>query len=147
MDRIANNESLLVYAILNILKKDISQVAKLYLVVIMSVDKAIRGRMARYTNYSDMVKAESEFDQALNRKFLEMQPVFLNAMTMLLLSGKVEIEDDRLELTSDGAYMADDIQTIEGVVVGEVKSAVASMCNFCKDKDENSLYTDLKIVL
>lgn len=147
MDRIANNESLFVYAILNALKNDINQVAKLYLVVIMSVDKAIRERMARYTTYSDMVKAESEFDQALNRKFLEMQPVFLNAMTMLLLSGKVEKEDDRLELTSDGTYMADDIKKIEGFVVSEVKSAVASMCGFCKDKDENSLYTDLKIVL
>lgn len=147
MDRIANNESLLIYAILNALKNDINQVAKLYLVVIMSVDKAIRGRMARYTTYSDMVKAESEFDQALNRKFLEMQPVFLNAMTMLMLSGKVEKEEERLELTSEGTYMADDIQTIEGVVVSEVESAVASMCGFCKDKDEKSLYTDLKIVL
>lgn len=147
MDRIANNESLLVYAILNALKNDINQVAKLYLVVIMSVDKAIRGRMARYTTYSDMVKAESEFDQALNRKFLEMQPVFLNAMTMLLLSGMVDKGEDRFELTSDGTYMADDIQAIEGFVVNEVNSAVVSMCGFCKDKDEKSLYTDLKIVL
>lgn len=147
MDRIANNESLLMYAILYALKSDINQVAKLYLVVIMSVDKAIRNRLRRYSTYVEMIKAESEFDKALNRKFLEMQPVFLNAMTMLMLSGKVEKEEERLELTTDGAHMAYDIQEIEGVVVSEVKSAVVLMCGFCKDRDEKSLYTDLKIVL
>ena len=116
MDRIANNESLVICAILDALVCDVNQMAKLYLIVVMSVDRAIRNRVERYSSYNDMVRAESGFDRALNRKFIEMQLVFLNAMTMLMLSGKIEKQDkNRLDLTSDGAKMAFDFQNIEGI--------------------------------
>lgn len=62
MDRIANNESLVIYAILNALVCDVNQMAKLYLIVVMSVDGAIRNRVERYASYNDMVRAESGFD-------------------------------------------------------------------------------------
>ena len=148
MDRIANNESLVICAILNALVGDVNQMAKLYLIVVMSVDRAIRNRVERYSSYNDMVRAESGFDRALNRKFIEMQLVFLNAMTMLMLSGKIEKQEkNRLDLTSDGAKMAFDFQNIEGIVVDEVKTAVMVLSELCKGKDDKSLYTDLKIVL
>lgn len=148
MDRITNNESITICAIMNALDCDVNDIARLYLLVMMSVDRAIRNRVVRYTSYKDMVRAESGFDRALNRKFLEMQPVFLNAMTMLMLSGKIERQgNSRIGLTLEGAYMAEDVQNIEGNVVDEVKSAVITLSDICKGKDDKALYTDLKIVL
>lgn len=148
MDRIANNESLVMCAILNALVGDVNQMAKLYLLVVMSIDRAIRNRVERYATYDDMVRAESGFDRALNRKFLEMQPVILNAMTMLMLSGKIEIQDtNRIDLTSEGGQMAADIQDIDSEVVEEVKLAIITLCELCNNVDEKKLYTDLKIVL
>ena len=90
MDRIINNESVAICAILNSLVLGIDDIARLNLFVVMTTDRAIRNRLVNYANYEEMVGKESSYYQALNRKFVELQPVFLNAITMLLMGGKIE---------------------------------------------------------
>jgi hypothetical protein len=77
MDRIINNESIAICAILNALDHDVDEIARLNLFVVMTTDRAIRNRLVNYTNYEEMVGKESSYYQALNRKFVEFQQVFL----------------------------------------------------------------------
>lgn len=95
MDRIINNESVAICAILSALVLDVDDIARLNLFVVMTTDRAIRNRLVNYTNYEEMVGKESSYYQALNRKFVELQPVFLNATTMLLMGGKIEKTQER----------------------------------------------------
>ena len=103
MDRIINNESVAICAILSALVLDVDDIARLNLFVVMTTDRAIRNRLVNYANYEEMVGKESSYYQALNRKFVEFQPVFLNATTMLLMGGKVEkTAEAKYSLTNEG---------------------------------------------
>ena len=82
MDRIINNESVAICAILSALVLDVDDIARLNLFVVMTTDRAIRNRLVNYANYEEMVGKESSYYQALNRKFVEFQPVFLNACSL-----------------------------------------------------------------
>ena len=84
----------------------------------------------------------------MNRKFVEFQPVFLNAMTMLLLGGKIEkSNDDNYELTQEGLMMLMDGQDNEVKVMTDVRNAVIHLNGLVTKKDVKQLYKDLKIVL
>ena len=127
MDRIINNESVAICAILSALVLDVDDIARLNLFVVMTTDRAIRNRLVNYTNYEEMVGKESSYYQALNRKFVELQPVFLNATTMLLMGGKIE-------------------KTQEGVMEN-VRQAAIQLAAMIGQKDTVTWYKDLKIVL
>lgn len=89
MDRLSNNEALISCAILHTMGHNVSDVALIDLMVVLCVDRAIRQRLSKYATYSDFVRGESMFENALNRKFKEMQPMIINAMSMLLMSGMI----------------------------------------------------------
>lgn len=148
MDRIINNESIVICSVLDAISLDVNEMSKLYLFAVMSTDRAIRGRIKSYTIYEDFAKMESAYYQALNRKFVEFQPIFLNAMTMLLLGGKIEKTNDNLYmLTPEGLMMLMDGLNNEGDVVADVRDAVIHLNELAAAKDVNTLYKDLKIVL
>ena len=67
MDRIINNESVAICAILNAMVLDIDDIARLNLFVVMTTDRAIRNRLVNYSNYEEMVGKESSYYQDLNR--------------------------------------------------------------------------------
>ena len=90
MDRLINNESVVVCSVLDAINLDVNELPKLYVFAVLTADNAIRGRLRGYSQYDELCRKESSYYRALNRKFLEFQPVFLNAMTMLLLGGKIE---------------------------------------------------------
>lgn len=148
MDRIINNESVAVCAILNALIVDVNEISRLNLFSVMTTDRAIRSRLIGYFDYSQMVVRESSFFQAINRKFVELQPVFLNAITMLLMAGMVEkISDGQYSLTKAGLNMALDLADMQDEVIKEVHKATVQLDALIKEKDTASLYKDLKIVL
>ncbi len=148
MDRIINNESVAICSIINAMVLDIDEVAKLNLFVIMVTDRAIRSRMKSYLVYEDMVRQESAYYQALNRKFLEFQPIFINAMTMLLLSGKIEkTGEGHYSITADCQQLALELQGITSGVIDDVKHASIKLADLIGDKDVKVLYKDLGIVL
>lgn len=148
MDRIINNESIVICSVLDALNLDVNEISKLYLFAVMTTDRAIRGRIKSYTNYEVFAKMESAYYQALNRKYVEFQPIFLNAMTMLLLGGKIEkTNDNHYMLTPEGLMMLMDGLNNEGDVVADVRDAVIHLNELAAAKDVNTLYKDLKIVL
>lgn len=148
MDRLINNESVIICAALNTMILDVNQIAKIYLYVVLSVDRSIRKRLPDYASYEEFVSRESSYYQALNRKFVEFQPVFLNAMTMLEIGGMVENKgEQQYDLTEDGARMAFDLQGQADAVLDEVKQAVAYLDSLLGQKVVNVIYKDLKIVL
>lgn len=148
MDRIINNESVVICSVLDALNLDVNEISKLYLFAVMTTDRAIRGRIKSYTNYEVFAKMESAYYQALNRKFVEFQPIFLNAMTMLLLGGKIEKTNDKhYALTPEGLMMMMDGLNNEGDVVADVRDAVIHLNELAAAKDVNDLYKELKIVL
>lgn len=148
MDRIINNESIVICSVLDALNLDVKEISKLYLYAVMTTDRAIRSRIKSYTNYESFAKMESAYYQALNRKFVEFQPIFLNAMTMLLLGGKIEkTNDNHYMLTPEGLMMLMDGLDNEGDVVADVRNAVIRLNRLAAAKDVKTLYKDLKIVL
>lgn len=148
MDRIINNESVAVCAILNALTVDVNEISRLNLFSVMTIDRAIRSRLIGYSDYSQMVGRESSFFQAINRKFVELQPVFLNAVTMLLIGGMVEkISEGQYSLTKAGLNMASDLADMQDEVIKEVYKATVQLDALIKGTDTASLYKDLKIVL
>lgn len=148
MDRIINNESVAICAILSALVLDVDDIARLNLFVVMTTDRAIRNRLVNYANYEEMVGKESSYYQALNRKFVEFQPVFLNATTMLLMGGKVEkTAEAKYSLTNDGNQMAWELQNYQEGVMENVRQAAIQLAAMIGQKDTVTWYKDLKIVL
>ena len=148
MDRIINNESVAICAILNAMVLDIDDIARLNLFVVMTTDRAIRNRLLNYTNYEEMVGKESSYYQALNRKFVEFQPVFLNATTMLLMGRKIEkTPEGRYCLTKGGNQMAWGLQDKQEGVIENVRQAAIQLAAMIGQKDTVTWYKDMKIVL
>ena len=148
MDRLINNESVAICAILNAMVLDIDDIARLNLFVVMTTDRAIRKRLVNYTNYEEMANKESSYYQALNRKFVEFQPVFLNATTMLLMGGKIEkTPEGKYCLTNEGNQMAWELQNYQEGVMENVRQAAIQLAAMIEQKDTVTWYKDLKIVL
>ena len=148
MDRIINNESVAICAILSALVLDVDDIARLNLFVVMTTDRAIRNRLVNYTYYEEMVGKESSYYQALNRKFVELQPVFLNATTMLLMGGKIEkTPEGKYCLTNEGSQMAWGLQNYQEGVMENVRQAAIQLAAMIGQKDTVTWYKDLKIVL
>lgn len=148
MDRIINNESVAICAILNSLVLGIADIARLNLFVVMTTDRATRNRLVNYANYEEMVGKESSYYQALNRKFVELQPVFMNAITMLLMGGKIEkTPEGKYCLTNEGNLMAWELQNYQEGVMENVRQAAIQLAAMIGQKDTMTWYKDLKIVL
>lgn len=127
---------------------DVDDIARLNLFVVMTTDRAIRNRLVNYANYEEMVGKESSYYQALNRKFVEFQPVFLNATTMLLMGGKVEkTAEAKYSLTNEGNQMAWELQNYQEGVMENVRQAAIQLAAMIGQKDTVTWYKDLKIVL
>ena len=148
MDRLSNNEALLSCAIIHTMKHNICDIALIDLMVVLCTDRAIRQRMPRYATYNDFVRCESMFEHALNRKFKEMQPMIINAMSMLLMSGMIiNIEGNGVSLSMEGSKMADEISGINSKAMEEFITASNHLVNLTSSKDVLVMYNDLKIVL
>lgn len=148
MDRIINNESVAICAVLNALVLDIDDIARLNLFTVMTTDRSVRNRMVSYNNYEEMIDRESSYYQVLNRKFLETQPVFLNAVTMLLMGGKIEKTQEReYKLTEEGALMVAELQNKQDGVIADVCQSAIRLESLIRQKETATVYKDLKIVL
>ena len=148
MDRIINNESVAICAILSALVLDVEDIARLNLFVVMTTDRAIRNRLVNYTNYEEMIGKESSYYQALNRKFVEFQPVFLNATTMLMMGGKIEkTAEGKYSLTNEGNQMAWELQNYQEGVMENVRQSAIQLAAMIGQKDTVTWYKDSKIVL
>lgn len=148
MDRISHNEGLVICSVLHSLVRNIMDIARLDLIVVLSVDGAIRKRVHHYNVYREFINSESRFERALNRKFQEFQPIIINAMTMMQMTGIIESkEGTMIDLTLKGEQIAENTHDISGLVAEEVKQAVIHLNKLIDGINTVTLYKDLKIVL
>ena len=148
MDRLSNNEALLSCAIIHTMEHDIRDVTLIDLMVVLCVDRAIRQRLPKYATYNDLVRGESMFENALNRKFKEMQPMIINAMSMLLMSGMIiNIDSNEVRLSLEGSQMANQFSDINSKAMKEFITAANHLAKLTSSRDISSMYNDLKIVL
>lgn len=148
MDRLLNNEALLSCAIIHTIEHDIRDVALIDLMVVLCVDRAIRQRLPKYATYNDLVRGESLSENALNRKFKEMQPMIINAMSMLLMSGMIiNIDSNEVRLSEEGSKMANQFSEIKSIAMKEFITAANHLAKLTFSRDISSMYNDLKIVL
>ena len=118
MDRIINNESVAICAILSALVLDVDDIARLNLFVVMTTDRAIRNRLVNYANYEEMV------------------------------GGKVEkTAEANYSLTNEGNQMAWELQNYQEGVMENVRQAAIQLAAMIGQKDTVTWYKDLKIVL
>lgn len=138
----------MICAVVSGLTMDINETSKLYLFAVLTSDRTIRKRLQGYRTYEDLVTKESAYYQALNRKFVEFQPVFLNAMTMLEMGGKIEKSKSQCyDLTKEGTLMALDLQHEQEGATKEVLQAAIHLTHLLGTRDVKQLYMDFKIVL
>ena len=148
MDRICNNEGLVILSALYLLDNGVKELSRLDLLLVLSVDIAIRKRIVNYNNYQEFLNYEGKYDRTLNRKFKEFQLIILNALTLMKLSGMIEHgEGTELELSAEGKNMVEDATGMHEKSAIEVKNASFVLNSIAKSIDTIKLYNDLKIVL
>lgn len=148
MDRISHNEGLIICSSLYLMANNVTEISRLDLLIVLSVDSAIRKRLPKYNNCSELINSEARFDQALNRKFKEFQPVILNAMTMMKMTGIIENgERTEVKLTRKGHQMAIDAGCVQAETAHEIRFAVDYLHSLISNIDTVTLYEKLQIVL
>lgn len=148
MDRISNNEGVVISAVLSSLSLEVEDIARLYLFTVLSVDSAIRSRIMSYDSYAAMTSRESRIDNALNRKFREFQPIFLNATTMLHITEMVnDLPESKLSITDNGYRMINDMLDNKVDISILIDNAVKKIVSLTNEIDTKNLYNDLNIQL
>lgn len=148
MDRISHNEGLVICSILYLMVGNVKEISRINLLTVLSVDGAIRKRLSKYNNYFEFINSEAIFDQALNRKFKEFQPIILNAMTMMQMTGIIEHgKGTEIELTVKGCWMAIDANDLQSEAVHEIRFAVDYLNNLVNGIETTTLYKNLQIIL
>ena len=148
MDRICNNEGLVILSALYLLDDGVNEISRLDLLLVLSVDVAIRKRIVNYKNYQAFLNREVQYASILNRKFKEFQLIILYALTLMKISGMIDYSDEtELELSAKGKDMAEDAIDMHEISAIEVKNASFALNRIAESIDTIKLYNDLKIVL
>lgn len=148
MDRISNNEGTVLSSVLSSLVCKVEDIARLYLFTVLSVDNAIQCRIMSYDSYETMICGESHSENALNRKFREFQPIFLNATTMLHITEMIcDLPNDKLRITDKGHKMLSDMLYDEIDISLKIDNVIKKIVSLTSEKDTKTLYNDLNIQL
>ena len=101
-----------------------------------------------YDSYETMIGRESQTECALNRKFREFQPIFLNATTMLYITEMIyDLSNDKLCITDKGYKMLADMLDDEIDILLKIDNAIKKIVFLTDEKDTKTLYNDLNIQL
>lgn len=91
MNRVYNNESIIILCISHLLSDRALDVAKLMLMVVFAVDDRIR-TMITNSDTADDLFLILQNDKLLNRKYISYSPYFLNSLIVLKQLGVIAIE-------------------------------------------------------
>lgn len=100
MNRIYNNESIIILCIIRLLSEGTLDIAKLMLMVVFAVDDRIRA-MVTHSDTADELFSNLQNDQLLNRKYISYGPYFLNSLIVLKQSGAISIEGTKIRFISN----------------------------------------------
>ncbi len=100
MNRVYNNESIIILCISRLLSYGAMDAAKLMLMVVFTVDDRIR-TMVTNSNSADELFVILHNDKLLNRKYISYSPYFLNSLIVLKQLGVIAVKETNIYLIND----------------------------------------------
>lgn len=148
MDRLYNNEALLGYVILLLLKVGDMDMARLAIVIPLLVNDKIRNRLSRYKDDSLLDNVRYCYaGLTLNRIYQEMLIIEINSLVMLSQADLVLIKKDKISLTEKGGEVLKDIRQVNSNRLNGILTAKNSILNRVNKMSTEQLYKALNIQL
>lgn len=100
MNRVYNNEAIMMLCIVRLLQDGAMDMAKLLLCMVLAIDDRLNAKV-RYAYSLEHVYAELHKEHLLNRKFVSYCPYYINALIMLRQLNCLGITGDMLYVTNN----------------------------------------------
>lgn len=148
MDRLYNNEALVGYVILSLLKEGDMDMARLAIVVPLLVNDKIKNRLSKHKD--DPLSESVRYCYAnltLNRIYRDLLIVEINSLVMLSQADLVLIKKDKISLTEKGGEVLKDIRQVNSNRLKGILIAKSSIQNRVNEMSTEQLYKVLNIQL
>ena len=99
MNRVYNNEAIIMACVVHLLKKKNMDMALLYLLSTLLIDNQL-STILRVSVYFEQLSVSIRNQGLISRKLDSFGPYFINALVILKQSNIIEISDGRLQLTN-----------------------------------------------
>lgn len=148
MDRLYNNEALLGYVILLLLKEGDMDMARLAIAVPLLVNDKIRNRLSKHKEKSLLDNVLYCYASlTLNRIYQEMLIIEINSLVMLSQADLVFIKKSKISLTEKGVEALRNIRQVNSNRLKGILIAKNSVLNRVNKMSTEQLYKTLNIQL
>ena len=148
MDRIYNNEALIGYVILLLLKASDMDMARLAIVIPLFVNDKIRNRLSKYKEKSLLENVRDCYvSLTLNRIYQEMLIIEINSLVMLSQADLIFIKKSKISLAEKGAEALKSIRQVNSNRLKGILIAQNSILNRVNEMSTEQLYKALNIQL
>lgn len=125
MDVLLNNEGIVSYASIYLLKLQPCDFTKLSLQLSLLMDDEVRSRlMAEDSMFFEMSLTREISDMSMSRLYYELLPVCLNSLVTLIQNGIVRSENNVLSLLPKGIDIYEESKTIESLRLNDIHKSV-----------------------
>lgn len=141
MDRLYNNEALVGYVILSLLKKGDMDMARLAIVVPLLVNDKIKNRLLKHQDESLSENIRCCYASlTVNRIYRELLIIELNSLVMLSQADLVLIKKEKISLTEKGDEVLKDIHQVNSNRLKRILIAKSSILNCVNKMSTEQLY-------
>lgn len=148
MDRIYNNEALIGYVILLLLKASDMDMARLAIVIPLLVNDKIRNRLSKYKEKSLLENVRDCYvSLTLNRIYQEMLIIEINSLVMLSQADLIFIKKSKISLAEKGAEALKNIRQVNSNRLKGILIAQNSILYRVNEMSTEQLYKALNIQL
>lgn len=148
MDRLYNNEALVGYVILSLLKEGDMDMARLAIVVPLLVNDKIKNRLSKHKDGSLSENVRYCYASlTLNRIYRELLIIEINSLVMLSQADLVLIKKNKISLTEKGGEVLKDIRQVKSNRLKGILIAKSSIQNRVNEMSTEQLYKALNIQL
>lgn len=142
MNRVYNNEAIIMACIVHLLKKKNMDMALLYLLSTLLVDNQLSAILKVSVDFEKLSKSIRN-QGLISRKLDSFGPYFMNAMVILKQSNIIGISDDRLQLT-DYSFPEGSLQSRR---LGRIIKNSDHLINLCDKLSTKEMYNKLNVQL
>ena len=142
MNRVYNNEAIIMACIVHLLKKKNMDMALLYLLSTLLVDNQLSAILKVSVDFEQLSKSIRN-QGLISRKLDSFGPYFMNAMVLLKQSNIIGISDDRLQLT-DYSFPEGSLQSRR---LGRIIKNSDHLINLCDKLSTKEMYNKLNVQL
>lgn len=148
MDRLYNNEALIGYVILLLLKASDMDMTRLAIVVPLLVNDKIRNRLSRHKENSLLENVQHCYTSlTLNRIYRELLIIEINSLVMLSQADLVFIKKNKISLTEKGGKALKNIRQVNSNRLKGILIAQNLIQNYVNGISTEQLYKSLNILL